>query len=235
MRRRQIETKKAGRKTISVEPLNEGAIPLRKSGRRDWHSMSDSQLIQHARGFMKKNKITRRRQFQNADQGLFGTLRKRKLIAKVSFEQNLKEFRVWNSMTDSQLIQHALGFIKENGITVKIRLCKANRNLFEALLRRKLLAKVGFGRRYRERRDWAPMADDQLIQYAKDCMAEKGINGKTQLQDADCGLYDAIRKRRLLSVVFASIEQGRGRCPESELVSGLRQAADAMKEFGEGK
>jgi hypothetical protein len=62
-----------------------------------------------------------------------------------------------------------------------------------------------------------------------------GITDKMPLRKSDPGLYAALLNRKLLSAVFANIEQARNGSLESELASGLRKAASAMKEFGEGK
>jgi hypothetical protein len=181
---------------------------------------------------MKESGITGRAQLKKADPGLFQALRRRKLLSKVAFEQKMAECRAWKSMPNSQLIQRVRSFMKETGITGRTQLQKADSGFYSILRQRKLLDKVGFEQKRREPRDWSSMRDGEFIQHALDFMKEKGIAGRTQLSKADPGLYQALYHRDLLSIVFFGIEQAKKQSLESELVSELRKAADAMAEFG---
>ena len=198
--------------------------------KRNWSTMNNEQLIQHTQDFMKENGITGKRQLKKADPGLYNTLRKRNLLSKVGFEQKRREFRDWLSLTNDKLIQHAQAFIKEKGIIGRHELEKADRGLYNVLRQRKLIEKVGFEEK---QRDWSSMSNNQIVQYSQEFMKEKGITGKAQLHKADLGLYQVLWKRDLLSLVFADIDQAKNKTLEAELVSGLRQAADAMERFGE--
>jgi hypothetical protein len=72
---------------------------------------------------------------------------------------------------------------------------------------RKLLDEVGLQNLRREMRDWAGMGNDELVVHAKEFIAEKGISGRGELKKADEGLYQALRKRKLLDAVFTRLER----------------------------
>jgi len=86
-----------------------------------------------------------------------------------------------------------------------------------------------------DRKNWAKMSDDQIIQYAQSFIKEKRIAGRWELSKADPGLYVILNLRNLLSIVFSDIEKTRRQSLERELLSGLLRAPEAMEKFGEGK
>jgi hypothetical protein len=195
-------------------------------------AMSDAQLIQYARAFMKENGIAQRSHIHLAYSGLYKVLSKRKLLRRIDIEDKQ---RYWSHMSNDQLIQHAQEFMKGNGITGKHELEETDKGLYLVLKKRKLLAKVGFKQKFRECRHWSSMSHDLLIQHAQTFMREYGITRKIQLKKADHGLYEVLRRRNLICEAFANIDLAKYKTLQSKLVSGLNEAADAMKEFGEGK
>jgi hypothetical protein len=104
---------------------------------RDWSSMSDEDLISHARKFIKENEIKNRTSLNEADGGLYYVLRKRNLLDEVISEK--REERDWSSMSNEDLISHARKFIEENEIKNRNGLHKADSGLYHVLRRRNLL------------------------------------------------------------------------------------------------
>jgi hypothetical protein len=104
------------------------------SGRRDWSSISDEELITLAQKFVEENGIRNRYGLEKADSGLNWVLRKRGLIGKIGFEL---EKRDWTSLSDDQLVSHAQKFVEEKEIGKRSGLEKADLGLYIALLRRK--------------------------------------------------------------------------------------------------
>ncbi len=51
------------------------------------------------------------------------------------------------------------------------------------------------------RRLWRKTSDEEIVQYAKKLMEEKGADGREKLQKADSGLYRVLRKRGLFDKV----------------------------------
>ncbi len=48
---------------------------------------------------------------------------------------------------------------------------------------------------------WRKMSDAEIVGFAQKFMEEEGLNGRRELQNADCGLYNVLRKRKLLGEV----------------------------------
>jgi hypothetical protein len=107
--------------------------------------------------------------------------------------------RSWKPMNDLELIRSARAFIAERGIGGRKELAKADAGLYQALWRRRLLDSVGLEEK---QRDWASMGDEELVALAKTFIAEKEIDGRKELAKADAGLYQVLRRRKLLDSVF---------------------------------
>jgi len=110
--------------------------------RRDWDSLSNEDLIGHAREFMKKKGIRTKEELYNADNGLHQALRKREnekpgVMGKVGFERKRREMRDWKAMDDDELVARAQEFVKERGISGRTELNKIDSGMYDALLRRK--------------------------------------------------------------------------------------------------
>jgi len=109
--------------------------------------------------------------------------------------------RSWGRMSDAELVAHAKEFIAERGTTGRTELQKADSGLYNALKRRKLLDEVGLPDSRGERRDWAGMEREELVARSKEYITETLIGGRKELKRADPGLYQALRKRKLLGEV----------------------------------
>jgi len=190
-----------------------------KREERDWSSMSNEDLISHARKFIEENEIKNRGGLYKADVGLYQVLRKRNLLDEVISE---KEYRDWSSMSNEDLISHARKFIEENEIKNRGGLYKADGGLYYVLIKRNLLDEVISEKR--EERDWSSMSNEDLISHARKFIEENEIKNRWGLQKADVGLYQVLRKRNLLNVVFADIERARK-------IEAIRQIIEGVKEF----
>ena len=202
---------------------------------RNWKSMNDEKLFECAKELLNGMGIRGRAELAKADNGLYKILRKRRLLEKVGIERKTHEERDWDSMGDEKLIAHAEEFMKEQGIFGRDELKKEDPGLYEILRQRSLLGKVGFKTEMFEKRDWKSMDNAKLVEHTHRFVREKGITGRNKLRKADSGLYTVLWDRHLLAHVFFKIEKTKQQSLESQLLSGLRQAPEAMEKFGEGK
>jgi hypothetical protein len=101
-------------------------------------------------------------------------------------------------MRDDELVDYAKKFIAERGVAGKIELKRADSGLYQALRKRKLIDETELKDKHR---DFASMGKDELVVFAKRSIAEKGIIGRKELAEADTGVYQALRGRKLLDEV----------------------------------
>jgi hypothetical protein len=148
---------------------------------------------------------------------------RRKLIDRVGLENSNVEHRKWASMNDEELVGFARKFVEEKKITGRKELQKADKGLYRALRNRGLIGKVIPETAHENRRDWASMNDEELIAFVKSLVEENGITGREELKKEDSGLYEVLRRRKLLEAVFASVEQKK----QDELLGQLAEAVDA--------
>jgi len=160
---------------------------------RDWSSLTDEEIEKYAQSYVRDKGITTQSELKNADQGLLAIVQRRKLLYKIGLRQR-SNHKQWRSMTDDQLIEKTLSYMKENGIKARTRLQKTEPWLFTTLEKRGLLDRIGFVQT-KKGRPWSKMDDDQIVQYAESFMKENGITGRNQLIEEDPGLHEALRKR----------------------------------------
>ncbi len=179
-------------------PILESIIPLDARDLRAWRMLNDKFLIAHARWKVADEKCGGRKELQKADSGLHDALRRRKLLGEVGLQDR---YRDWVGMGKEELVAHAKEFIAENGISGRKELAKADEGLYQALRRRKLLDGLGLPDTNVNNRLWAGMGKEELVDYSKTFIAERGISGRKGLKKAGSGLYQALRKRKLLDEV----------------------------------
>jgi len=126
-------------------------------------------------------------------------------------------------MSDENLVEYAEKVMKEEGISGRKELQKADYGLYQALRRRKLLDKVGFDEKRRPSGFFSNKSNEELADYAKEFMKKKRISGRGELKKADYGLYETLRKRNLLDRVFEDIEQARQRQADDEVIRMLEE------------
>jgi len=118
--------------------------------------------------------------------------------------------RLWRKMTDEQIVEYAAKWKKKKGITEREELRKTDNGLYHILCKRGLLDEIGFEKKQREKRSWANMSDEEIVNYARKVIEENRISLKGELRDVDSGLYVALRKRGLLDEVgFEEKEVGK--------------------------
>ncbi|MBU0533069.1 hypothetical protein KKB44_06270 [Candidatus Micrarchaeota archaeon] len=188
---------------------------------RDWKEVSDDGLVKHARKFMEEKGISERTELRKVDLGLYQVLRKRKLLDKIGFEDKRQKHRNWNSMSDEELVAYGKEFMRKRGITGRHELEKADSGLYRVLMIREIMNQLEFEGKHR---DWASMSDEEIVEYAKKFMEEREISRRGKLQKADRGLYEILRKKRLLEDVFVDLDQSRRR-------EAILQVVEAMEEF----
>jgi hypothetical protein len=189
---------------------------------RDWASMNDEELVGFAKRFIDEKKITGRKELEKADKGLYRALRNRGLIERIGLENSNVEHRKWALMEDGELVGFAKRFIEDKKITGRKELEKADLGLYNVLRRRKLVEVVRLENSNIEHRTWTSMTDGELVEVARKFIDERGITGRSELEKADRGLYQALRKRKLIDAVFAPLEQKK----RDEMIGQLADAVD---------
>ena len=191
--------------------------------------------MEYAKREMKEKGICGRKELEDADSGLYEVLRKRGLLDKVGFERIKRETRDWKLIDDNKLIKNAKEFMKKNRISGRSELQMADQGLYQVLMRRGLADKVGLANKNDGHRDWKSFDDEKLVEYAKGFIKRNRISEREKLREIDQGQFQALKRRNLLSLVFADIEKTKRQSHEKQLLSGLRLAPEAMEKFGEGK
>ena len=177
------------------EPLAEGlqiTVPTDSIGRRMWSKLSDEQVVEFARTLLKEREITKRNDLKVADSGLYEILRKRGLLSGIEFDGKP---RLWGYMSDGEIVEFAQKIVKENEIVWRKDLKKYDSGLHEILRQRRLLGDVGFKKKVRS---WKDMSDEEIVEFAKKIIEENEITKRCMLEQTDDGLYQVLRKRRLL-------------------------------------
>ncbi len=182
------------------EPLAEGLqiVPTDSAGRRLWKKMNDEQIVEFAKKLMEEKGLTKRKELQKADQGLYFVLRIRGLLGEVGFDDKL---RSWKDMSNTEVVEFAQKFMEENGITWRSELKKADCGLYGVLKRRGLLGEVGFEEKKRKERIWTKMDEEEIVEVARRSVKEREITERDELKKTDSGLYEVLRKRGLLDKV----------------------------------
>ena len=198
---------------------------------RDWSSMNDDEFVGHIKRFMGENSITRRRQLEKANPRLYGALRRREIkdpsiTGMIEFETVKRD---WSSMDDDEFVEHVVDFMAEKGITRVGELKDTCQALLSELYRRNrknpgIVERIGFEK---QRRDWNPMTDDEVVAHAQTFARERGITRRKQLENADVGLYIVLVRRKLVDRVFAEIEAEQAQLQEDRLLSDIRECFDA--------
>jgi len=191
MRRKQARNKPEQGRVVR-EPLSEGIIPLKGNGNRDWASMGDGEMVAYARRFISEKGIDGRRRLCEMDNGLYLALRKRGLLDRIGLESKRRE---WSRMDADELLAFARRYVSARGIESRSELKEADRGLALALWRRGLVDRLGLGEK---NRGWSAMSDDELVAFAQSLLIRRGLDGRTELQQADRGLYRALGIRKLM-------------------------------------
>ncbi len=106
---------------------------------RSWKDMSNEEIVEYARKVMERQGITGRSELDRFDSGLYGILRKRKLLEDVGFEVKRGTLRSWRDMDNDEIIRYAKKAIREEGISGRYELDKFDSGLYSILKRRGLV------------------------------------------------------------------------------------------------
>ena len=120
--------------------LDRTNLPKRKKYGK-WSRYSDEKLIEYAQKFVDERKIRNVRGLFESNGSLYGILYRRNLLGKVNFPKKRKS---WKDFSNKKLLAHAGKFIRENGIKKTSELNKANKSLYQVLIRRKLIDRIEF-------------------------------------------------------------------------------------------
>lgn len=180
-------------------------LESKHSENRDWAGMSRDEIIDVAKEIIERKNITGRKGLEREDPSLYKVLNKRRLLEEVGLS---KKVRDWLAMSDQELAEYSREFIQERGIETTTQLVDADNGLYQKLIERGLIDSVGLERRRQPLREWASMGDDELIGIAKEVISERCVRSRTDLKQADSGLFEVLRKRELTDAV--GLENRRG-------------------------
>ncbi len=198
------------RKTaLAMEPMAEWIAQLNENGKRDWKSMTDSEVLDYARKAIEKGGTGFRQDLKNADSGLHEILRKRNLLGKLEFGKKQKR---WGS--DEEVVGIARKLIAEKGVRNPSGLQKENFGLYKVLWKRRLLGKLIFREKQRK---WG--SDEEVVGIARKLVEEKEIRNPRGLEKADAGLYQILVRRNLVEEVgFEKMRKVRKWGPDEEVI-----------------
>jgi hypothetical protein len=190
-------------------------------------SMSDEELIEYAQQIVKGKGIKKAKELEKVDAILTIQLRRRGLMGRIGLERKKRPMGFFSKMDDEELIEYAQQIVNERGIKKSKELQRNDSGVYNVLCKRKLIDRVRFEQKQikRPRDFFTGMKDIELIELARNFINQKDIRTRQKMKDFDSGLYEVLRERKLLDLVFSSFEQ-------SELQAGLAQAADAIEAFG---
>ncbi len=183
------------------ELLDEVGFEEKIKKSRPWKDMSDDEIVEYAKKFMGEKGISGREELQKTDVGLYFILRRRKLVEEIGFETKIRKRRSWKDMSDDEIVGYAKRVMEKKGIAGKKDLSTADGGLYAVLRKRGLLEDVGFKKKIKKGRSWISMNNDKIVEFARRVMNEKKISGRGELEKADLGLYNILRKRGLLDEV----------------------------------
>jgi len=153
---------------------------------------SDEEVLTIAKSLIAEKGIVNKAALEKEDSGLFAVLRVRGLLGRIEFEKRC-DIRRWRS--DEEILGCARKLIEERHIRNRNGLDVADQGLYCTLRRRGLLDSIAFAERAEHRR-WA--TDNELLEYARKMIEERGIKSEGGLKKADRGVHAVLRKRNLL-------------------------------------
>jgi len=171
---------------------------------RSWTDMSDEEIVELAKRLVASKGMARKKELEREDNGLYQVLYKRGLFDAIRFEEKQ---RSWDDTDDEEIIRISRKLMEENGITGRKEFQEVDLGLYKVILKRGISGKIGFERKRRERRPWKDVSDEELIEVAEKIMEKEGINSRVELKKADCGVYEALRKRNLLGEIGFDYKQ----------------------------
>ncbi len=182
----------------------------RQKKRRSWKGLSDEEIVEFTQKWMKEKRIARRGELFRVDHGLYEILRIRRLLGKIEFVEQQKKRKYWIKMSDEEVVRYARKIVERKGIRKRDEFQRNYRGIYSALWKRGLLDEVGFEERKKER-SWKDKSSDEIVDIAQKFMRKRGITGRRELAQADQGLYEVLRNRRLMDNVGFEVKRRKGR------------------------
>lgn len=195
-------------------------LPI-KTQRIKWSSMTDNEIFDFIKKFIKNNNIKTETALKKKDMRLYSILRKRKLLTVVfPNKRKRQKRRDWFSMSDEELISYAKTYIEENGIRTRSSLQKVDGGLYLILRKKNLIPGIiPDGRKTRKRRNWVSISNEVLIKFANEFIEKNKIRKKSELEKLDPALCTVLRKRHLLSNILPSVIRNWSSMSDEELIS----------------
>lgn len=186
-----------------------------------WRQMGDDELVRRAQGIVDLQGLSNRTALLKEDKKLYSVLYRRGLLDRIRFERRKRNLK---DMDDDKLVAYALGIMEKEGITTRKELQKADGGVYTVLGQRGLLDRIGFKRVRARAMRWKDMANPELIAYGERVIRENSISTRKELKIFDNRLYEILRKRGLLGMVFSGKDEAGG-------IQALKQVVNALKEF----
>lgn len=194
-------------KRMKTNPAIMDMAGIRRTRRRmrNWESMGDDEIVEYARDSMQRRGLSGRGELWRADKGLHSALLRREaespgIMDRIGFERKMRKMRDWKSMGDDEIAGYARALIGKLGIACLSGLKRADGGLHYVLQERAkknpgIMDGLGLEAKKRVKTDWESMDDAGLVDLARRFMAEGGISGKSELQEAHQRLYQALLRR----------------------------------------
>jgi len=203
-----------------------------KKKQKKWEAMSDEELVERVKKFMKERGISHKSEFSEAAPGLDKALMSREkkragLLKKVGFIGLSKE---WRLMSDDELVAYAREFIRTNGIAERWELNRKFCGLYTQLIRRERSNPGIMDRVWPDYHKiaWASMSDEEIISCAKLFAGECGIRDTTGLRFGNLKLYAVLVRRKLIGAVLSDAD-----IPTR--VDAINGVIEALESFGDEK
>jgi len=174
--------------------------------------MDDEALVASGRKLVDEKGILDRTEFQRISKTLYLELKERGLLGKISL---MGDVRKWSRYQDDELVATAQDIAEKNGVGSRTALYKLDSGLYQTLVKRKLIGKMGFGKG----RTWTENSDEELLEAAARLVEEKRIACGSDLKKTKCGLHHALCARGLLGrLTFHRKERAWSAYTDAELV-----------------
>ncbi len=183
------------------QPKAEGIIKKTRNPRPYgvFKKMDDDELVRTARDICEKEKITSIKQFAHTHETLYRELKSRGLMESVLAPMR----RNWKGMPDKKLIHLSRRYFIQHKIHNRGQLHAIDGGLENVLRDRNLLEKVLSLERLQWHK-WRNMPKKRLLKAARKLCKEKCITSRNELHNKYSGLYQVLRRRKLLDSVISS-------------------------------
>jgi hypothetical protein len=195
-----------------------------KQVQRSW-DMDPDELVSHAQKLIEINSIGDRQGLMLNDHGLYKAIKRRNLLAQLQFPP---DERKWSRYDNDSLVEFAVKFVGENGLTKISDLQKLDKSLYSALWERDLVECIDFKEKKKEQKSWSKISNPDLLTHAQSFVNENGIRNKRGLSETNYPLYRALMRRKLLDALNFEKKRGRWSSMSNEAI--LSFAADFIAE-----